>query len=117
MFSYYAIKKACEKHILLKQHMFFTYQRTHVNLRNGLHEIFCKPDCRKFMSITNSYKIWGKPKKGMRNHLKKEEEDQKQQSLKKFLNLIRMTSVVSKKTKFSMFNQFDKSTMIENGGN
>jgi hypothetical protein len=34
-----SIKKACEKHILLKQHVFLTCQWTHINLICGLYEI------------------------------------------------------------------------------
>jgi hypothetical protein len=47
-----AIKKACEKHMLSKQHVLLTCQWTHVNLLCGLYEIFYKPVCRKFMLIT-----------------------------------------------------------------
>jgi hypothetical protein len=45
-----AIKKACKKHLLLKQHMFLTCQWTHVNLICGLYEISYNPVCRKFLS-------------------------------------------------------------------
>jgi len=44
-----AIKKVCEKHMLLKQHVILTCQWTHVHLICKLYEIFYKPICRKFM--------------------------------------------------------------------
>jgi hypothetical protein len=47
-----AIKKACEKHMLLKQHVILTCQGTYVNFIYGLYEISYKPVCRKFLSIT-----------------------------------------------------------------
>jgi hypothetical protein len=34
-----AIKKACKKHMLLKQHVILTYQGTHVNLICEFYEI------------------------------------------------------------------------------
>jgi hypothetical protein len=53
MFFYInAIKKLCEKYMLLKQHVFFTYQETHVNLIYGLQIISYKPVCKKFISMT-----------------------------------------------------------------
>jgi hypothetical protein len=38
--------------MLLKQHVFFTYQETHVNLICGLQIISYKPVCKKFISMT-----------------------------------------------------------------
>jgi len=38
-----AIKKACEKYMLLKQHVFLTCQETHVNLICRLYEIIGIP--------------------------------------------------------------------------
>jgi len=43
-----AIKKACEKHMLLKQYVILTCQETHVNLICGLYEISYKLICKKF---------------------------------------------------------------------
>jgi len=46
-----AIKKVCEKHMLLKQHVFLTCKRTHVNLICELYKISYKSICRKYLSF------------------------------------------------------------------
>jgi len=45
------IKKTCEKYLLLKQHVFFTWQWTNVNLICRLYKISYKSICRKFLFI------------------------------------------------------------------
>jgi hypothetical protein len=53
-----AIKKAREKHMLLKQHVFLTCEETHVNLICGLYKISYKPIYRR-KKISYFYTEWG----------------------------------------------------------
>jgi hypothetical protein len=45
-----AIKKICEKYILLKQCVLLTCQKIHINLICELYKIYYKLICKKFMS-------------------------------------------------------------------